>query len=151
MGGGGPHYLEQRRFVNARSNALRPTLEPQAAEAESQDPLVRLEEENKQLQSTVMRLEAENEMLANEVGTCQMTAHDRVEQMDIKLSKASRENARLQALLGRVQSEAAEDKERLELEASQVKAMYRTVVEESDNVAAELRNETRRFEAERVA
>lgn len=70
--------------------------------------------------------------------------------MDIKLSKASRENARLQALLGRVQSEAAEDKERLELEASQVKAMYRTVVEESDNVAAELRNETRRFEAERA-
>jgi len=111
---------------------------------------VRLEEENKRLQSTVMRLEAENEMLANEVGTCQITAQDRIEQMDIKLSKASRENARLQALLGRVQSEAAEDKERLELEASQVKTMYRTVVEESDQVAAELKNETRRFEIERV-
>lgn len=107
-------------------------LEMKAAEAESQDPLTRLEDENKRLQAQVMRLEAENEMLANEMGTSQITAHEQLEEMDAKLSQSNREILRLKELLNHTTKDAEEDKQRLEHEAAQIKGMYRTTVEDSE-------------------
>eukprot|EP00041_Stephanoeca_diplocostata_P024348 m.615527 g.615527 ORF g.615527 m.615527 type:complete len:1089 (+) comp22506_c0_seq2:201-3467(+) len=108
--------------------------EMKAAEAEAQDPLTRLEEDNGRLRAQVLRLEAENEDMANSVVSSKIESQTRIEELDIALSRATKEVERLTATLASVRADADEDKERLEHEAAQVKSMYRSTLD--DHAAA---------------
>eukprot|EP00729_Bicosta_minor_P006480 gene6480-261_t len=133
----------------------------QKAEDEmANDPLTRATEENASLKGDVQRLEAENESLANVLVTDKIEMQQKISTLDVALNSATREVARLKALLERVASEAEEDKTRLESEATQLKSMYRATVNESDGdrsdlvaklqaAQRQLKEATARFQAEK--
>eukprot|EP00039_Didymoeca_costata_P033341 m.41919 g.41919 ORF g.41919 m.41919 type:complete len:983 (-) comp9824_c0_seq1:91-3039(-) len=136
-------------------------VEKMRAEELEADPLTRAQEDNKKLQADVMRLEAENETLAYAIVNDKIEMQSKIEDLDVKLNTATRENERLNKLLERLSFEAEEDKTQLEHEAAQVKAMYRSAMEENEETrqlldgrrrAAEeaLVDATQKFESEKT-
>jgi chromosome segregation ATPase len=95
-------------------------LEMKAAEAEAQDPMTRLQDDNTRLQAQVMRLETENELMATDLVTSKIESQSEIERLDVSLNASNRAVDALTTRLAELQKETDEEKERLLAEGAQV-------------------------------
>ena len=93
--------------------------EVKAEEMAATDPLVRSQDKCAELQATVLRLETESSELAHTLVSGKIDMQKQIDQLDVELNTAKRENERLNALVERISFEAEDDKTRLELESTQ--------------------------------
>ncbi|XP_032814438.2 rab GTPase-activating protein 1 isoform X1 [Petromyzon marinus] len=101
-------------------------------QAQQEDPLDRLERDNRRLQEANLRLEQENDDLAHELVTSKIALRNDLDNAEDKADTLSKELDLTQQKL----QEAEEEKKRLEIEASQLKEMCRR---ELDKTEAEMK------------
>ncbi|KAK7066764.1 Rab GTPase-activating protein 1 [Halocaridina rubra] len=97
-------------------------------EALQEDPVVRLERENRRLLDDNMRLERENDDLAHELVTSKIGMRHTIDKLEDKCDTLNKEVKYVTSKL----HEAEEEKKRLLLEANQVKEMLKREVEKGD-------------------
>ncbi|XP_050733709.1 rab GTPase-activating protein 1-like isoform X2 [Eriocheir sinensis] len=97
-------------------------------EALQEDPVMRLERENRRLLEDKMRLERENDDLAQELVNSKITMRKGMDQLEDKCDSLGKEVVNLNTVL----SDAEEEKKRLLLEANQVKELLKREVEKGD-------------------
>ncbi|XP_053631032.1 rab GTPase-activating protein 1 isoform X3 [Cherax quadricarinatus] len=97
-------------------------------EALQEDPVVRLERENRRLLDDNMRLERENDDLAHELVTSKINMRHSMDKLEDKCDNLNKEVVSLNAIL----NDAEEEKKRLLLEANQVKELLKREVDKGD-------------------
>lgn len=97
-------------------------------EAQLEDPVERLQRENKRLFDANMRLEHENDNLAHELVTSKVELHSKLAETEEKVEELSKalENATKSLL------EAEDQREKFKDEGSQVKEMWRQNIEQAE-------------------
>lgn len=96
-----------------------------AEQIQQEDPVERLERENKNLMENNMRLEQENDLLAHELVNSKISLRNDLDTAEDSLDALNKNLIATQAVL----DETREEKARLEEEANQVKARYRAEME----------------------
>nr|XP_045587198.1 rab GTPase-activating protein 1-like isoform X2 [Procambarus clarkii] len=97
-------------------------------EAMQEDPVIRLERENRRLLDDNMRLERENDDLAHELVTSKINMRHSMDKLEDKCDSLNKEVINLNAIL----NDAEDEKKRLLLEANQVKELLKREVEKGD-------------------
>ncbi|XP_066962348.1 rab GTPase-activating protein 1-like isoform X3 [Macrobrachium rosenbergii] len=97
-------------------------------EALQEDPVVRLERENRRLLEDNMRLERENDDLAHELVTSKISMRHSLDKLEDKFDNLNKEYKSIHSQLG----DAEEEKKRLLLEANQVKELLKREVDKGD-------------------
>ncbi|XP_063875224.1 rab GTPase-activating protein 1-like isoform X3 [Scylla paramamosain] len=97
-------------------------------EALQEDPVLRLERENRRFLEDKMRLERENDDLAQELVNSKITMRKCMDQLEDKCDSLGKEVVNLNTVL----SDAEEEKKRLLMEANQVKELLKREVEKGD-------------------
>lgn len=97
-------------------------------EAMQEDPVVRLERENRRLLEDNMRLERENDDLAHELVTSKINMRYSMDKLEDKCDSLNKEVTSVNSML----KDAEEEKKRLLMEANQVKEMLKREVEKGD-------------------
>ncbi|XP_071518028.1 rab GTPase-activating protein 1-like isoform X2 [Panulirus ornatus] len=97
-------------------------------EAMQEDPVIRLERENRRLLDDSMRLERENDDLAHELVTSKISMRHSMDKLEDKCDNLTKEVANLSSML----NDAEDEKKRLLLEANQVKELLKREVEKGD-------------------
>lgn len=97
-------------------------------EAQLEDPVERLQRENKRLFEANMRLEQENDNLAHELVTSKVELHSKLAEAEEKVEELSKalENATISLV------EAEDQREKLTVEGAQVKDMWRQNIEQAE-------------------
>lgn len=98
-------------------------------EAIQEDPVIRLERENRRLLEDNMRLERENDDLAHELVTSKISMRHSMDVLEDKSETLKKDNLSVRSLL----NDAEEEKKRLTLEATQVKEMLKREVEKGES------------------
>jgi len=99
-----------------------------AAERAREDPVVRLERENKKLLGENMRLDTENDNLARQLVNSKIEMRKEIDKVEDEKEFYEKEHGGLQTLL----EEALEFKKRLQEENEQLKALLKREVEKLD-------------------
>ncbi|PFX29753.1 rab GTPase-activating protein 1-like [Stylophora pistillata] len=97
-------------------------------EAQLEDPVERLTRENKRFFEDNLRLEQENDSLAHELVSTKVELHSKLAEAEEKVEELSK--ALSNATISLVESE--DQREKLEVEGSQVKEMYRQTIEQAE-------------------
>ncbi|XP_068203529.1 rab GTPase-activating protein 1-like isoform X4 [Palaemon carinicauda] len=97
-------------------------------EALQEDPVVRLERENRRLLEDNMRLERENDDLAHELVTSKISMRHSLDKLEDKCENLNKEYKNVNSLL----NDAEEEKKRLLFEANQVKELLKREVDKGD-------------------
>ncbi|XP_042229532.1 rab GTPase-activating protein 1-like isoform X2 [Homarus americanus] len=97
-------------------------------EAMQEDPVIRLERENRRLLDDNMRLERENDDLAHELVTSKINMRHSMDKLEDKCDSLNKEVKSLNSML----CDAEDEKKRLLLEANQVKELLKREVEKGD-------------------
>ncbi|XP_042874491.1 rab GTPase-activating protein 1-like isoform X2 [Penaeus japonicus] len=93
-----------------------------------EDPVVRLERENRRLLEDNMRLERENDDLAHELVTSKINMRYSMDKLEDKCDSLNKEVTNINSML----KDAEEEKKRLLMEANQVKEMLKSEVQKGD-------------------
>lgn len=97
-------------------------------EAQLEDPVARLQRENKRLFEANMRLEQENDNLAHELVTTKVELHSKLAESDEKVEELSKALDNTTISL----AEAEDQLEKFKVEGAQVKEMWRQNIEQAE-------------------